>query len=220
MDQLSVTEHPVEFGAPVSDHAFRRPAEITMKCGWSNSSSFKIAGFAVPFISQGLVSSALSLGGTDYVTEVYETLLKLQRSLEPFSVTAGKRSYKNMLMESLAVTTDGTSENALMVVTRMREVIIVTAVTRASPPAAQQAQPGTTQGTTQGGPASTQAGTPPPNSGPTPSAVPSTAQTAPVAPVTREPLPNLTGASQGAPAAPVATSWFSPSGVFSAGGVA
>ncbi|MGK0689014.1 phage baseplate protein, partial [Serratia marcescens] len=30
MDATEITEHPVELGAPTSDHAYDRPAEVTM----------------------------------------------------------------------------------------------------------------------------------------------------------------------------------------------
>ena len=36
-DDLEITDHPVEQGATISDHAFKRPAEVTIKVSWSNS---------------------------------------------------------------------------------------------------------------------------------------------------------------------------------------
>lgn len=36
-DELQITTHPVESGAPITDHAFKRPAELTLRLGWSNS---------------------------------------------------------------------------------------------------------------------------------------------------------------------------------------
>ncbi|MDE9571261.1 phage baseplate protein, partial [Xenorhabdus bovienii] len=57
--------------------------------------------------------------------EIYEQLLKLKASKEPFDVTTGKRQYKNMLIRAIEVTTDKTSENVLMVTLTLREVIIV-----------------------------------------------------------------------------------------------
>jgi hypothetical protein len=211
IDQLAITEHPVEIGAPVSDHAYRRPAEVIMKCGWSNSSPLTIGGFSIPFISQGLASSVMSLGEKDFVTETYAMLQKLQASREPFNVTTGKRLYKNMLIESLAVTTDETTENALMVVCKMREVIIVVAVTRSTPSEEQQAAPEETQGTAENGPASSEPSSPPPNSGPTPQAAPSTAQATPGQ--------QSAGFSQGPPASGAGADWTSPTGSRNAAGV-
>jgi hypothetical protein len=38
-DELEVTEHPVEVGAMISDHAFKRPVELVLEIAWSNSPS-------------------------------------------------------------------------------------------------------------------------------------------------------------------------------------
>lgn len=38
-DDLEITDHPVEQGAQISDHAFKRPAEVTIEVAWSNSIS-------------------------------------------------------------------------------------------------------------------------------------------------------------------------------------
>lgn len=127
-DALTITEHPVERGAPISDHAYRRPAEVVVQCGWSNSS--RAAG-----------------GNGDYVREVYKALLALQESREPFDVSTGKRLYRNMLIASLAVTTDQKSEATLMVVATLREVIRVQTRVVAVPGAEVQANPKATAAT-------------------------------------------------------------------------
>lgn len=109
LDELAITDHPVEKGAPISDHAYKRPVELIVKAGFSGS---------------GLVSALLSGGGSS-IDEIYEDLRELQDERVPFTVTTGKRAYKGMLMQSLAVTTDERTENVLMVVAKFREVIIV-----------------------------------------------------------------------------------------------
>jgi hypothetical protein len=38
-DTLEITEHPVETGAPVSDHAYKRPSEVVMEVGFSGGGS-------------------------------------------------------------------------------------------------------------------------------------------------------------------------------------
>lgn len=128
-DELTVTEHPVEQGAQISDHAFKNPAEVICRYGWSNSSGS--AGFAATLIPGGLGAlpgvSNLAQGGVSGpdVAEVYQTLLTLQESRQPFDLVTGKRVYNNMLIRSLQLHTDASTENALMVTAVMREVIIV-----------------------------------------------------------------------------------------------
>ncbi len=106
-DELVITSHPVETGAPISDHAFKLPQEVEIRCGWSNSS----AGFV------------------GYVELVYNELLALQQSRVPFTVFTGKRVYQDMLIRSLQVTTDETSEWALMVTAGLQQVIIANTAT-------------------------------------------------------------------------------------------
>ncbi|MDI2595026.1 hypothetical protein POF45_26915 [Pseudomonas sp. 681] len=137
-DELQITEHPVELGANITDHAFKKPADLVIRCGWSNAS---LAGVLNGV--QGLIS-ALSGGdafGSDYVSSVYNQLLALQESRIPFDVSTGKRLYSNMLMRSLGVTTDEKSEYTLMVTAVFKQILIVQTQATTLPPRDDQAQP-------------------------------------------------------------------------------
>lgn len=157
-DVLAITEHPVESGAPISDHAYLRPPEVKVRMGWSPSSP-AIAGplgSLLP-ISAGMVSAAMQLfnGGPDYLQNIYQQLLTLQATREPFNLTTGKRTYKNMLIETLLVDTNSQSEYALMVTCNFKQIIIVRTVTATttSPvaPQADQAAPQATAAVQEGG---------------------------------------------------------------------
>lgn len=140
-DRVVITTHPVEQGAPISDHAFKEPVHVTMRLGWSNSSL------------QDNINPAglLGFGTEDYVNGVYQFLLELQGSFEPFNVMTGKRLYTNMLMETLEVTTDAKSEFALQAVCHFQEVIIVsTAATKLPDKEVQAAPQKTAEPETQG----------------------------------------------------------------------
>lgn len=127
-DDLEITRHPVELGAQITDHAYKQPAEVTIRAGWSDS---------------------LSLPG--YLKKVYASLLDLQYSRVPFTLVTGKRTYVNMLIASLSLTTDSTTENALIVTVMCRQVIVVFSRTTTVAPRAQQAQPQTTGATESAG---------------------------------------------------------------------
>ena len=99
-DVLTITKQPVQQGASISDHAFKEPTVLSM------SIYFK-AGF---FTS---------------LSEIYEKLLELQVSRLPFDVITPKRVYRNMLMSTLAQTTDKNTENTLSINVTFQEVIIV-----------------------------------------------------------------------------------------------
>lgn len=102
-DQLFITEHPVEAGASISDHAYKRPAEVQMRIAWSNSSH----------------------GDPNYVQSIYQTLLRLQADRVPFNLYTGKRVYFNMMLAMIFVRTDSTSEFALRVEASMHQVFLV-----------------------------------------------------------------------------------------------
>ena len=113
-DTLEITEHPVETGAPVSDHAYKRPSEVVMEVGSSGGGSL------LDFIDTSSLGLTLGLSPR----ETYQQILDLQASRIPFDVVTGKRLYSNMLIRAIEVTTDRTSENVLMAVLTLREVII------------------------------------------------------------------------------------------------
>ncbi len=148
LDSLEITDHPVESSAPITDHSYKKPRQVVMRCGWSNGANLRVFGFAVPGVTQGLASGVSSLlsgrfniGPRGYIDDVYEQLLTLQSSREPFTLVTGKRRHENMLIEELAVTTEVDSEHALMVIARMREVILVNTTTATVPAQASQASP-------------------------------------------------------------------------------
>lgn len=106
IDQTEITQHPVEYGSNINDHAFELPQRVHLTCGWSNS-------------------SLQSDGDPNYVQEVYEAFLALKVSHTPFSIVTGKRMYENMLIERITERTDEHWENAMKLVIECRQVIIV-----------------------------------------------------------------------------------------------
>jgi hypothetical protein len=36
-DELTITDHPVGNGAPITDHAFKNPESVMLEFGWSNN---------------------------------------------------------------------------------------------------------------------------------------------------------------------------------------
>lgn len=113
-DTLEITEHPVEVGAAVADHAYKKPSEVVMEVGFSGGGA--------------LLDFASNLTATDLLgmspQQTYQEILNLQASRIPFDVVTGKRLYSNMLIRALEVTTDKTTENVLSAVLTLREVLI------------------------------------------------------------------------------------------------
>lgn len=155
-DALEITEHPVQQGASIADHAFKRPATLSMHVAWSASPSTQglLAGLKSGQLAGLKAIKALAMKepapGASYLSGVYDKLRELQESREPFDIITGKRIYSNMLLQSLAVTTDPQSEFVLMVRATFRQVIIVSTQVVTAPPA-QQAQPAVTGATQEKG---------------------------------------------------------------------
>lgn len=125
-DELEITDQPIEAGARVTDHSFKRPAELVVRCGWSDSPSH--IGVMDGLLGAGTIAGVGAFFGGEGISQskaMYTKLLALQALREPFEVYTGKRVYKNMLIKSLKVTTDKESESSLMVTVVLRQVIIV-----------------------------------------------------------------------------------------------
>lgn len=115
-DELTITDHPVEKGSNISDHAFLMPPEVNMQIGWSES-----AGRLNSLLGDGFIGSALN---SISLAAIYQGLLALQSNKSLLVVSTGKRLYTNMLIKSLSVTTDADTENCLMVSVTFRKVFI------------------------------------------------------------------------------------------------
>jgi hypothetical protein len=101
-DSLEITQHPVERGATITDHAYKRPYQVEMKIGFSDATSKSAFGSTIQ----------------------YENLLALQESRQPFTLFTGKRVYNNMLIASIGVVSDQRTEFAVMANIRLQQIRI------------------------------------------------------------------------------------------------
>ncbi|MCT4713258.1 hypothetical protein MUA04_24115 [Enterobacteriaceae bacterium H11S18] len=116
-DTLEITEHPVEIGADITDHAYKRASEVVMECGFSG------AGSLLDVVDTRNIGFGTPLNGMS-PKDVYKALLDTQSRRELLDVVTGKRTYNNMLIRAIEVTTDKTSENVLTCTLTLREVIL------------------------------------------------------------------------------------------------
>lgn len=107
-DTLVITEHPVEQGAVITDHAYKMPATLDATYVWSAGSHQN------------------STQDVTFLQTLYQQLLQLQANRTILQVFTSKRVYNNMLAEVFGVDTDKTTENALRVRVAFREIITVT----------------------------------------------------------------------------------------------
>lgn len=125
-DDLEITQHPVQQGAAITDHAYLKPASLSLRVGWSPLSGSTLA-------------------------EIYADLLALQAKREPLNVVTGKRQYQNMLIKSLVQTTDKTTEHVLSISAQLQQILLVPVTVTTVPPRAHQANPGKTGATQNAG---------------------------------------------------------------------
>lgn len=121
VDEMEATNHPVEQGASITDHAFKLPSRLTLHYTWSASPSPQ------PGLS-GLVPTLLPQSAQD-IRDVYNKLLTMQQNRTLCDVYTGKRSYKNMLITSIEHDENINTANALPLTIQLQELILVNTTT-------------------------------------------------------------------------------------------
>lgn len=120
-DSLVVTKQPVQTGTPITDHAYKEPTVLSMKIRFNDNL-------------------------TRSLSKIYEELLALQFPPVPITVTTPKRIYEDMLITSLGLTTDKSTENVLAIDVSFQQIILVS-ISVVQVPLAQQRNPETTAAT-------------------------------------------------------------------------
>lgn len=138
-DELTITDHPVGNGAPITDHAFKNPESVMVEFGWSNN-----------FVALNALLGKSIFSGASNILDIYDRLLQLQASRIPIQIGTGKRQYTDMLIKSLSTETDINTENALIIKAIFRKVYIVSTGELELQPEAQK-NPKETASMTQGG---------------------------------------------------------------------
>ena len=113
-DDLVITEHPVEYGAAITDHSYKRPSEVRMRVGWSESGGVSFGGY----------SQAVS-----DIKKIYEDILSLQNSRNPFTLVTGKKTYTNMLVAGIRVHTDARFEYSFIADISFKQILLVSTQT-------------------------------------------------------------------------------------------
>jgi hypothetical protein len=159
LDEMEITEHPVEQGAAITDHMYKLPARVSLQLGWSDSLSLSsgMLGSTVNSVAingpSALVDSAGGPGPTTQslitgsgvlgIRAIYDRLLEMQQFRTLFTLYTGKRVYRNMVCRSLSTVSDFRNAHTLPITMECQEIILVN--TRTAPlPANQQANPSAT----------------------------------------------------------------------------
>lgn len=94
--EMEIASHPVEKGASISDHAWRKPYKVTL---------------------ESVIDSPLAVAS-------WQDLLDLQEDAEPFDLVTGLKVYPNMLIKRLSATRDKEHARILKFTAELEEVVI------------------------------------------------------------------------------------------------
>lgn len=129
--EVTKTEHPVEVGANISDHAFVMPKSLMLE----------------------VASTECGTGSGAYAGDpvaVYQRLIEIQESLELLHITTELNSYDNMMIMSIVSPRDYTTVHSMKATILLEELIVVDTqnVKIASKPSTNPQKTGQTSGGT------------------------------------------------------------------------
>lgn len=119
---LSITEHPVQTGASISDHAFMEPRTVTFEIGMSD-----VMQDLSQFIS-GIQSFNTGESSSRSIN-AYKVLQQLQNDRVPITAVTRLNTYNNTLVESLVVPDDKNTTYALKATVTLKEIIVAQVTT-------------------------------------------------------------------------------------------
>lgn len=155
-DEMEITDHPIEQGATISDHAFARPSEVIITMAWPYAFSDtgivnQIMGAAAnssPVLQKVIGAASLVSGiatainsGPALPVVAYNILIGVYNARRLFKVYTGKRVYSNMLIKSLVTTTDAKTENSLIIRVTCRQILMAQTQTVTVPDSSVMANP-------------------------------------------------------------------------------
>ena len=144
-ESLTITSHPVQSGANISDHAFRNPTKISMEIMMSDAMAQRVPGQFENGGIRGVVLGMLGAGGSKSVS-AYQRLVELQRLRMPFSVKTRLGYYNNMLIESIDAPDDVNTLHGLRCTVNMTEILVANVATEKVSARAWNTSKGTNKG--------------------------------------------------------------------------
>lgn len=113
---LTITSHPIQDGANVSDHAYMEPLEVTFEIGMSDVMS-DISGFDS------------FTGDNSRSVSAYKTLKKLQEERLPIKIVSRLWTYDNMLIENISAPEDKTTTYGLKATVSLKQILVANVTT-------------------------------------------------------------------------------------------
>jgi hypothetical protein len=113
--QLRTTEHPVQSGSNITDHAYMLPSRLTIVVGFSDAmESYKTGQYT---------------SGDSRSITAHAALLTIQQSRLPITVYTDLRYYRNMVIETLSTTVDNKTMYSKIINVVLKQIIMATSGT-------------------------------------------------------------------------------------------
>lgn len=114
---LTITQHPVETGANITDHSYRNQKRFSFDIGMTDTvNTSLIFGFIANIFTKG----------SDRSVNAYNALVAMQESRQLLTLDCKYGGYDNVLIESIDVTDDYQTKNALKATINLVQVFITT----------------------------------------------------------------------------------------------
>lgn len=107
----NITEHPIQTGASVADHAYEEPSKLTFDIGMSD-------------VMESIIPGQFSDNNSRSIS-AYEKLRELQSQRLPLSVVTKLWSYSNMLIETISTVEDSKTTYGLRATVTLKQVFVV-----------------------------------------------------------------------------------------------
>lgn len=115
---LSITEHPIQTGANISDHAFMQPNQLSFEVGMSDVMKDVSNSNYVSFSSDATRS-----------INAYKILRQLQSDRVPINLYTKLWDYKNMLIETISAPDTNETAYALKASVILKEIFVASVTT-------------------------------------------------------------------------------------------
>lgn len=131
----TITDHPVETGANITDHVHKNPDTLVITGIVTNTPTRFPEGIISVPVFQAIERTFAKNVTNDLARTAYDKLRDLVNNKELVKIVTNLRTYENMLIEEFSVNRDFETADALAFTMRLREVRIVktTAIERPLP---------------------------------------------------------------------------------------
>lgn len=103
VDEMAITTHPVDRGAPITDHAFKMPAQLTIEAGWSAAGAYDQA--------NSLTSDTKPKSNFQKLTDAYNQILPVVATSGGANAVSKLSTAYNTIALGNALTTQSSTQN-------------------------------------------------------------------------------------------------------------